>query len=1585
MLRILTGGGCAKVITVASGPRQRAPVCRNQEVRRWLKVAVLSKSPGAFLLGAAICLWAIEARGQEAPPPPQAEPQEQRAPLQAEPPPARPPMIVRPGPFRMPGQVDDDAPNRPPLAVDRQTVRQLQTATELLTKKNYSEAVRQLQRVLDEPEDSWIEIPGSGDSKYRSAKQLAADRIGRLPASARESYETEYGQVARRMLEDATARGDRATLDEVVRRFFHTQAGYEAAYLLGNRLLDDSKLLAAASHFDRLRLSPGGHKFEPMLSLKTAYCYLRSGLSEKTLQILSNLQGIAAGTNIKIAGRSVMIPDGDARALEWLAKVMGPAPPIPPLPASDWTMFGGNPTRNAEGAPALPLGDPVWTHSVVRDPEFFGKNRFDQIEAVLEAYLRDLADHGTLTLPATEPLVVGNTAVFRSLARLRAVDLHTGERLWDFFECDRLYGILAAAEHQTHGGNRLPINLEVNEPGADLHLFLNARSFRDRSYGNLSSDGQRVFALLDMGFLGQEEFRSSPQPEVLGARNQNVLAAVDLATGEIQWELGGARADRRNREHAGTFFLGSGLPLESALYCLGEMDGEVSLFKLDPVTGKTIWTQRLVFPLGRLPHFPLRRLAGDSPSYASGLLICPTSAGVVVAVDPSSRTLRWEYRYQINVAGDVPDPRMVWADQPLYTGMDESARWVDSAPTIAEHAILLTPRDSDELHCLNLADGTPRWKRERGNRLFIATVLDGTVILVGRSSVEALRLSDGNPVWREPIEIPMPAGHGFRNGTLYHLPLSTGEMATIDLRHGRLITRARFPSNVKPGNMLAAEGSVVMQSTSTVLAFRSTADFEKSLDNKLALNPDDGAALAGRGELRVDRGQTAAGLDDLFHSLRHRPDRRSEDLAIATVLESLRYDFPNSRTVAATIEPLIVDPGQRFEFHRLMARGLETSGNLDGALNHQLELVGDESLARTLVSVGESTRIQPAAIVATELGDLYRRADGTQRRGIAKRIEEWSGRLATNGKMDRLVRAAVSFRELPEDVALRRTLVEKLSPKNDQAEIVRQLTHLQASADNKAAGFATAKLARLMIDHHRVEEALPLLKELEEKYRGTVCLEGNTGGELARSWRSQPSVKSAQAILTPWPAMHLSVTRKDEDRPTRSIMAVPVDQRTGNFFRQWRFESHSHAGGRGPTLVAFDATGSERWQFDLDTAIPRNGILGVGVTMDPPVAIHVRGPLLEVAMHRRFAVLDGFDGHAPPKLLWAGALYNPNWTLAQTRSEFGLAGLITDDFVFYQVGSILRCADVVSGNVVWERRNVPTSFILQGDEDYLVALARSEPNDPSGLVLHTATGAEVIAGSFGVAGPLSNEWRGRRVLATAAGPSFLSLSLLDLVQRAKPVWTRSYRMPAWTAPIDDEEFAVLDARGMLHVHSFETGALIVESSIDRSGSPSQVLVRHVGTRYLVIGQGGPLRFPGFRDGPRGLSKGKIWAIDRETGKQAWTLPMPAPQILLETPADSPVLVLLRPPARFESARSNGEEILSIVDSRTGTLLYDTAETTPADRISVRLERDARRVIVTTDKCVLSITPTVVPLTSPAPKPAKAGPAPVVAPRPVTKP
>jgi hypothetical protein len=145
-----------------------------------------------------------------------------------------------------------------------------------------------------------------------------------------------------------------------------------------------------------------------------------------------------------------------------------------------------------------------------------------------------------------------------------------------------------------------------------------------------------------------------------------------------------------------------------------------------------------------------------------------------------------------------------------------------------------------------------------------------------------------------------------------------------------------------------------------------------------------------------------------------------------------------------------------------------------------------------------------------------------------------------------------------------------------------------------------------------------------------------------------------------------------------------------------------------------------------------------------------------------------------------------------------------------------------------------------------------------------------------------------------------------------------------------------------------------------------------------------MRFPGFRDVPRPHPTGKIWAIDRETGKTDWTISMPVSQILVESPQDSPVLVLLRPPTRFESARS-GEGVLSLVDARTGALLYDTGETTPPDRIGVRLDRESRQVTVTTDKCVLTISPTTGAPSAPHSTKSAAKPGPLYAPRPTPKP
>jgi outer membrane protein assembly factor BamB len=1474
-----------------------------------------------------------------APPPTQSAPEPDRAT-----PPAIPPQNRQ---RRFPGlRLDEDSPDRPPLAIDRQTLKEMEAASDLIAKQQFPDAIHHLQHVLDSPEDSWIEVPGPHGPVFQSAKWQAADRIGNLPAPARESYETEFGLIARQLLDEASRRGDAAQLAEVVNRYFQTRAGYKAAYALGNRLLDESMPLPAANQFERLRKSPGGGAFQPMLSLKEAFCWSRVGATEKCAALFAEIKQGPGGKTVTIGGRRATIPDGD-EATAWLAKLIGPPAAGKSLPPRDWMLSGGTPDRNAPGSDALPLGEAVWTQSLIHDRDLGVKDRFAEIEATLDEYRNELTEREDLTIPSGTPLVIGNAVVFRAFARLRAVDLRTGEPLWDFAERDRLYGILAADRHPSRRLNRMPISLESVPDQEEVRLFLNARAFRDMTYAGLSSDGERIFALADLGFLGLEEIQRNEQNDSNGARNQNVLSAVDLATGRLLWELGGTRADR-NRDLAGTFFLGCGLPMGSALYVLGELDGEISLFKLDPTTGKRIWSQRLATPLGRLPRYALRRLAGGNPSSAGGLLICPTTGGVVTAVDPAIRTLAWEYRYRVNRTGEPHS----WDDSPLDTGSDSSRRWLDTPPLIVDGAVLLTPRDSDDLICLNLTDGTLRWKQPRGNRLFLAGASEGTVYVVGRTAIEALRVKDGGDAWGRSIEISCPAGRGYRSGSLYYLPISTRDLVTIDLPRGRIITHTRFEQGLKPGNLVSAEGTVLMESAASLQAFRPTAELESSVAKALQRQPDDAAALATRGELRLDRGQADAGLDDLRRSQRLRPNSRVQSIAVATVLENLRFDFAASRALAERIAPEISDAGQRVEFHRLMAAGLTRNGDLEGALDHELELLQNDKLSRMLLPVGEALQIQVAQIVAPELAELFSNADPEKRARLAAKIENWSAHVAQEGRIDQLRLALGALQALPVAVDLRRTLVAKLTA-SDQPELVRQLTHLQKSPDSKTAGNATARLARLLIDHHRADEALDLLVQLGERFKTVACADAKTGGELSRAWSAEPTVKAAQSRMAPWPGSRWSVKTVPYERPVvEPVIFLPLEQRLGSFYRQWRFESR-RATERGFTLVAIDPAGNDRWQLELNA-----NNMGQDAWGDGPLGIRVAGSLIEVAFRRHIVVLDAFDGTQPPRILWTQKLFDPNWSGSnQLRTEMGLTGLVTSDRVYYQIGSALRAADLVTGRTIWERRSIPFPYSLEGDQDHVIAMSRNEPNDPSGLVLKSASGAEIFNDAFGVRGPLGGgDWHGCRVVSTVYTPQQLTRGMIDLVAR-KVDWSVSYPLPATPLAIDDQEFAVLDSGRTLHFHSTATGNQLSETPLGHSLNSPQLGVRRLGNRYIVIRQTGTFRIsPGSPD-RRPMAEGDgIWSIDRDTGKIAWSAPIAPPQMLVDLPAESPVLVLLRPVSRFESPRSTSvSTFISILDAKTGKTIYEDSDQTSAERISVRLDWEAHAVIVTTDRHRLEVT------------------------------
>ncbi len=182
----------------------------------------------------------------------------------------------------------------------------------------------------------------------------------------------------------------------------------------------------------------------------------------------------------------------------------------------------------------------------------------------------------------------------------------------------------------------------------------------------------------------------------------NRLAAHEIRTGKLAWELGGPAGPHALRQPE-TFFLGPPLVLMGQLYVLAENGGEMRLMALEAATGNVLWSQQLSLAEQADPQ---HRWMGVSPSYADGVLVCPTATGAVVAVELATRSLLWGYCYsQENEAGN----------RGIAQGFMGAAgsRWADGSASVRDGRVIITPPESDFLYCLSLINGTFLWKCPR--------------------------------------------------------------------------------------------------------------------------------------------------------------------------------------------------------------------------------------------------------------------------------------------------------------------------------------------------------------------------------------------------------------------------------------------------------------------------------------------------------------------------------------------------------------------------------------------------------------------------------------------------------------------------------------------------------------------------------------------------------------------------------------------------------------------------------------------------------------------------------------------------------
>jgi outer membrane protein assembly factor BamB len=700
------------------------------------------------------------------------------------------------------------------VVADRRLIQRLRAASDQIADGNYLVAIEHLQRLVEVPEDAFYHPDSGQPGHFRSLKTAAEHLIGAIPLQGRQLYERQYGATAQGLLAEAVRSGDAMQLADVARRFYHTAAGAEATYRLAIMHFDQGRPLEAALCFERLRgHSLGAERWEPGLSLRAAVAWRKAGMADSAEAALRRLADRQAEGTIALAGHTVAL-GGEPAGEWWSGGVVSGAKAGPltthhtPL-TTQWSVYLGNAARNpAVVRPAI-VDQPEFSIPVMVDPrrdpaDTEATTLGRQLnERVRDRYLAYGSRHRTV-LPRMFPVIVEGTIAFRTFGDITFFNPRTGDWSKSLIDLD-LEPLLDKAE--ADGG--------VSE---ELARLVGQRLGQDLAFGTLSSDGQFVYCVEDLGDAWIERDRRSGEPRD-PPRAFNRLAAYDPRDGKLVWDVGG---DPRDPFFvlplAGTFFLGPPLPLGGHLYCLADVDGEVRLLVLESAlddgrpTARLLWDQPLAVVPGSalaVTHDRERRLAGATVSYADGVFVCPTGIGALVAVDGTTRALLWARRFHPEnyepVGPDFGRRRRVRLE-PARSG------WMESIAIIAERRILFTPEYSDNLYCLDLLDGSVVWEKPRGESLFVAGVRKGTVLLVGEREIIARKLADdGEPAWSEPIPIPRPSGRGVIVDDRLYVPLSSAELAVVDIAGGKLLGRVKTPSGCVPGNLILAGGLLISQ------------------------------------------------------------------------------------------------------------------------------------------------------------------------------------------------------------------------------------------------------------------------------------------------------------------------------------------------------------------------------------------------------------------------------------------------------------------------------------------------------------------------------------------------------------------------------------------------------------------------------------------------------------------------------------------------------------------------------------------------------------------------------------------------------
>ncbi len=1403
------------------------------------------------------------------------------------------------------------------LPTDRNDSRGIQQARQRIAAGEYAQAIRFLDEVLNREEDSFVRSDQRSD--YVGLKASARQIIGDLLPAGREAYETTFGPVARRELRKVVATGDYAGLKRLVRRYFHTPAGLEAALLLADHEADMGRQLAAALAYDQLLATPAAARFQPQLGLKSVVSWLAVGNDQRAESIVNDL--LPMQPRFGVAGREYQLRASQVDPLDWLRQTLGEPSAKDFAPEQQWLTPRGNPARNGQAKGGLPHMRVAWEVRLLSHPAL--EDAYDEIWS-------SMTRSGRVALPAAAPLAVGDYLITRCARNLIAIDFATGKRVWQT-QPQRM----PALEKLANGDTDAESDREDQQPARTFAQ----RIWEDRLYNTISSDGQRVYVIRDLSPPQIQDFRQfgMPAQRESSAAGTNRLCAYDLVTqGKLVWEIDGrARSDRLE----GAFFLGAPLAIGKSLYAIVEIHDERAIYltAIDRQTGALQWRQRLADLETDIVADSQRRLQSSMPSYDAGILVCPTGAGVVVGIDLAKSSLAWAYRYE-----SKQTPRLDFRGRrnlaPKHLG-----KWADSSITIAKGKVLLTPPESNSLHCLDLATGRLLWQRDRGTSLYVAGVDDGRVLLVGQRSLSAVRLEDGEASWSQPKLLleadAMPTGRGIMSDGKYYLPLSTAEVIAVDMELGEIVGRALSRSGQLLGNLVCYRGAVISQTGRFLDRLEQVEVLRSKSEARLVADPDDFQALRTLGGVAFNEGQLDRAIEMLERAYKSEPsDLQTREVLRECLLTALDEDFVRHRTRMPLFAEIQDSTEQgRLTLLRLQTQGLLEVGDTWSAFVSCLQMVDLVDRSQKMLQIGRDHQVELSRWLQIQIATIWEKADLKVRRKISERLEKMLDLSVASDSKDRTRQLLACFGSLAIADSLRLQLAEDYATAGDLLRAQQLLLALTKSTDESLRGQAVARCSALLHQLGFVRLAHLFDSELRGSLADTLCLDGKTGRQCVDSLSPTGGLDWPYGLVKASPVMSRDPrTRLGARSPLSELRLERCDEVLGscNVF----LESNRR-------LIVRDSQGTEIFRTALEEdnqfrmvrygsayGVSRGSLLVLSLG-SRVVAINTlaAGDKNSDAMLWRRATSSRLGRQFPAIANASGGAAKRPGSYRAPRSQqdgkwIGILGPLTRDSCIFQEQQRLLCVHPLTGELKWSRSDVPSNCDLFGDDRYLFVVPRGQT---IGQIFSTIDGRRLGETTL----PLWQEQvatLGRHFLRWRKRiDRKMELSSIDALT-GETVWTKHFDAHSALDVAQGRYVAIVERSGRCVVVDGVDGEYLIDHAI-RPTSNIHALHLLAGTDNFVVAV---QELPRASTRGRAISvlnsgdftpfDGQVVVFDRASGKPAFDPPATVERqaLMLSQGADLPVVAFAGNIRRRDS--NGGRQSLGVLllEKASGRVLFD---------------------------------------------------------------